>query len=267
MRTSRLLVLTVAGGIVAAAVPFLTAPAYATDYTASGTIQLAATTDVSVTNTRFGNSHCHAFGVNGLDAYVFKIPATYAVDGATATFHADSSVVHDFGVYVYNSDCTFDRKNVTASSFDLTTHLGPNDQYFVVFSETGSNIPVALTVTPPANTTYYDEGAILESTPIGLAATDVEFSLACTLPPASQGTDAFVFPIPSGTAVGTTVNINAVGALATHDFAAAVYNSDCSTARLITDASSDLSFATESGDTYVSVWSLSGANLWPELTI
>jgi hypothetical protein len=262
--------MTVAAGIVASGLSFLAPPALATDYTASGTIQNAATTDVSATNLHFRARHCRpSLATQGLDAYAFAIPSTYAVDGATVTFSAPSSVVHDFGAYVYNSDCSVDRKVVTPESFDLTTHLGPGDTYFVVFSETGSNIPVSLTAALPTDTTYYDEGAFLTSAKTGVSATDTEFSASCTLPPTSQGTDGFVFPIPASAAgAGSTVNIKSAPTTATHDFVAAVYSSDCSTVRLIDDTSStDLSFTAQSTDAYVSVWSATGINLWPELTI
>lgn len=262
--------MTIAAGIVASGLSFLAPPALATDYTASGTIAHAATTDVSATNLHFQHTGCDvSLATQGLDAYAFELPSAYAVDGATVTFAAPASEVHDFGAYVYNSDCSLDRKVVTPESFDLTTHLGPDDTYFVVFSETGSNVPVSLTAQEPTTTTYYDEGSFTTSAKTGTSVADTEFSLTCSLPPASQGTDGFVFPIPASAAsAGSTVTIASNPTSALHDFTAAVYDADCGFLRLVDDTSSfDLSFTAGSTDAYVSVWSASGANLWAELTI
>jgi hypothetical protein len=259
--------MTVAGGIVAASASFLT-PAFATDYTAAGLIQRAAATDVSATNLQFQATGCDtALSTQGLDAYVFEIPSTYAVDGTTVTLTAPATAPRDLAAYVYNADCSFDRKVVTAATFDLTTHLAPDDTYLVVFSETGANIAVSLTATLPATTTYYDEGAVLRNATTGVSATDTEFSLTCAAPPASQGTDAWVFPIPAS-AAGSTVTIANVPTAQLHDFQASVYDSSCGFLRTLDDAtSSDLSFTAGSADAYVSVWSTTGANLWPELSI
>jgi hypothetical protein len=260
--------MTVAGGIIAASASFLTTPAFATDYTASGLIQRAAPTDVSVTNLQFQNTDCDtALSTQGLDAYAFEIPAAYAVDGTTVTLTAPNTAPRDLHAYVYNSDCSFDRKVVTAATFDLTTHLAPDDTYLVVFSETGANIAVSLTAALPTTTTYYDEGAILRNATTGVSVTDTEFSLTCAAPPLSQGTDAWVFPIPAS-AAGSTVTIANVPTAQLHDFQASVYDSDCGFLRTLDDASSsELSFTAGSADAYVSVWSTSGANLWPELSI
>ena len=262
--------MSMAAGIVAGTVSFLAPPALATSYTATGSISQAAPTDVSATNLQFQHTGCHtSLATQGLDAYAFEIPSTWAVDGAVATFSAPNTVVHDFGAYVYNSDCSYDRKVVTPATFDLSTHLAPGDTYFVIFSETGANISISLTVDPPATTTYYDEGSFLTNAKTGISATDTEFALHCSLPPRSQGTDGFVFPIPASAAsAGSTVNINSIPSSAAHDFVAAVYDSTCSTVRIIDDTSStDLSFTATATDAYVSVWSASGINLWAELTI
>lgn len=270
MRTPRLLVLTVAGGIVATTMSFLAAPAFATDYTASGTLRFNAPNGVSVSNRHFAHTGCATpNATQGLDAYAFAIPSANAVDGATVTISASSDTVHDFGAYIYNSDCSLDRKVVTAETFDLTTRLAPDDTYVVVYSATGSNISFSLTVSPPTTTTYYDEGAIASSAPTGVSATDTAFSATCVYPPASQGTDGFVFPIPAtAAAAGSTVTIANVPTNALHNFVAAVYDSSCGFLRLLDDtASTELSFTAGPTDAYVSVWSTSGNNMLPELTI
>lgn len=270
MRTPRFLVLTVAGGIVATTMSFLAAPAFATDYTASGSLRFNAPNGVSVTNRHFAHTGCVTpNATQGLDAYVFAVPSAYAVDGATFTLSASSDTVHDFGAYIYNSDCSLDRKVVTAETFDLTSRLGPDDTYIVVYSATGSDIALSLTVTPPTTTTYYDEGAIASSAPTGVSATDTEFGATCQYPPASQGTDGFVFRIPaSAAAAGSLVTIANVPTNALHNFVAAFYDSSCGFLRLIDDTSStEVSFTAGSTDAYVSVWSTSGSNLLPELTI
>lgn len=259
-----------AAGLVAGTMSFLAPPAFATSYTATGHISHGATTDVSATNLQFQHTGCDtSLATQGLDAYAFEIPSTHAVNGAIATVSAPSTDVHDFGIYVYNADCSFDRKVVTPATFDLTTHLADGDTYLVVISQTGSNIPVSLTVDPPADTLYYDEGSWLTSARTGISQADLEFSLTCTLPPASQGTDGFVFPIPASAAsAGSTININSVPTSAAHNFIAAVYDSSCGFLRIEDDlTSNDLSFTAGSTDAYVSVWSTSGINLWAELTI
>jgi hypothetical protein len=268
VRTSRLFATTLAGGIVAATASFLSTPAFAADFTASGTITHAAPTDVSATNLQFQHTGCDtSLATQGLDGYAFAIPAAYAVDGTSVTVTAPPTGARDLGAYVYNSDCSFDRKVVTPATFDLTTHLGPGDAYLVVFSENGANIALSLTATLPTTTTYYDEGAILRAATGGVSATDTDFSLTCTAPPASQGNDGWVFPIPAS-AAGSTVTIASVPTSALHDFHAAVYDSSCGFLRTIENATSaDLSFTAGASDAYVSVWSTSGANLWPELTI
>jgi hypothetical protein len=256
----------VAGGIIAATAAF-TAPAFATDYTASGAIQRSAPTDVSVTNLQFQHTCDTALSTQGLDGYVFALPSAYAVDGTTVTLTAPSTAPRDLAAFVYNSDCSFDRKVVTAATFDLTTHLGPDDAYLVAFSETGANIPVSLTASLPTTTTYYDEGAILRNASAGASVTDTEFSVTCAAPPVTQGVDAWVFPLPAS-AAGSTVSIANVPAAQLHDFHAAVYASDCTLLRTLNDTTSfDLSFTAGSADAYVSVWSVTGANLWPELSI
>jgi hypothetical protein len=268
VRSTRLFGMTVAGGIIAATASFLSPPAFAADYTASGTIQRATPTDVSVTNLQFQHSGCDtALSTQGLDAYVFEIPAAYAVDGTTVSLTAPSTAPRDLHAYVYNSDCSFDRKVATAATFDLTTRLAPDDTYLVVFSETGANIAVSLTATLPTTTTYYDEGAMLRNASTGVSVTDTDFSLECTSPPATQGTDAWVFPVPAS-AAGSTVSIASVPLGALHDFQASVYDSSCGFLRLLDDTSSfDLSFTAGAADAYVVVWSTTGANLWAELSV
>lgn len=267
MRIPRFFATTVAVGIVAATASFLATPALASDYTASGTIQNSTPTDVSLTNLEFQQTGCDTgLATQGLDGYVFEIPAAYAVDGATVSLTAPSTAPRDLGAYVYNSDCSFDRKVSTARTFDLTTHLAPDDRYLVVYSGNGGNIAVSLTASLPTTTTYYDEGAIAESIPAGISVTDTEFSFDCVAPPASQGVDAWVFPIPAS-AVGSTVTIASVPPAALHNFHAAVYDSDCGLLQTLDDAASfDVSFTAGSADAFVSVWSTSGANLWPELS-
>ncbi len=235
-------------------------------FTASATIERSAPNGVSVTDTEFRTTCPDAPSTQGLDAFAFTLPAAYAVMWTTVSLTAPSTTVHDLGAYVYNSDCSLDRQVVTAATFDLTMTLGDDDTYLVVYSTSGANVPVSLTATVSANTGYISPGAILRSSPTGIPATDTEFTLTCPDAPASQGADAWVFTVPSG--YGTSATLTTYPSTATHDFTAYIYNSDCSFDRTVDSATStDLAFALEADDGWVSVYSATGANIWVEFKV
>jgi serine protease len=264
-----LAVVTGIGAVVAAvATPLLVGSASAAGYTASGTIQRAATGGVSATDTEFRNTTCPDLpSTQGTDAWVFALPSANAVAGTTVTLTAPSTAPHDLAVFVYDADCTYDRTVSTASSFDLALTLGADDTYLSVYSTSGSNIAVSLTATPGASSsTFSGQGSITRQNPTGVGVTDTEFSTTCPAMPKSQGVDGFVFKLPSSYAVaGTTVSVTATPT--THDLAAYVYKADCTFDRTEDDAAStDLGFTLADGDTFLSVYSTTGANLTVNLT-
>ncbi len=274
MRSSRSLAIaaTTIGGLLAAAVavPLLATPASAATFTASGTIQRSTATGVSVTDSEFRSSTCpDAPSTQGTDAYVFTLPAAYAVAGTTVTLTAPSTGPHDLSAFVYQGDCRYDRTMSSASSFDLTLSLGTGDTFLSVYSTTGADVVVSLTATPPASSTYTAPGTLLRSSPTGVPATDTEFAFTtCPDAPTSQGTDGWVFTLPSSLAVaGTTVTVTATPATATRDLAGFVYKDDCTFDRAVDDAASfDLATTLAAGDTFISVYSTTGANITLALT-
>jgi hypothetical protein len=267
--SSRLTVATLVGGLVAASVvtPLFVSPASAANYTATGTVQRSAT-GVSVTDTEFRQSTCpNAPSTQGLDAYVFALPAAYATSGTTISLTAPSGSPHDFSASVYNGDCSFDRTAANASMFDLTFTLGAGDTYLAVYSSSGSNITISLTAIPVTTPSYTAPGSLQHSVAGNVSATDQQWRHTCPATPQTQGLDAFVFALPAAYAVaGTTISLTAPST-SPHDFSASVYNGDCSFDRTAANASTfDLTFTLGAGDTYVVAYSSSGANIAVTLT-
>ena len=124
----------------------------------------------------------------------------------------------------------------------------------------GAVVVAPLLATPASAATYTASGSVLKPAPGGNPATDAEFSLRCPTMPSQQGVDAYVFKLPAAYAVaGTTVTVTGTDTLGLHDLAAYVYKADCTYDRVVSDAASrELTIALANGDTFLSVYSVTG---------
>lgn len=121
---------------------------------------------------------------------------------------------------------------------------------------------LAAVVVPLASTPSHaatSSGTITAPAPAGNGTTDLEFSLTCATPK-TQGVNGWVFTIPAGTPDGTIVGVTGSDANGLYDLSAYVYKSGCVYDR-VESAGKDLYFATQTGDTYVSVFTTNGANV------
>jgi serine protease len=136
----------------AVVVPLLATPASAATYTASGSILKPSPGGNPATDAEFSLRTCPAMpSQQGLDAYVFRLPAEYAVAGTTVSLKGtDSLGLHDLVAYVYKADCTYDRVVSDASSRELTIALANGDTFLSVFTATGSEVAVDLAATNAA---------------------------------------------------------------------------------------------------------------------
>ncbi|HEX8004295.1 MAG TPA: S8 family serine peptidase [Mycobacteriales bacterium] len=127
----------------------------------------------------------------------------------------------------------------------------------------GAVVIAPMLATPASAASYTASGTIQKPAPGGNPATDAEFSLRCPATPTQQGLDAWVFRLPSDYAVaGTTVSVTGSSGLGLHDLAAYVYKADCTYDRVVSDtASDDLSLTLLAGDTFLSVYTVLGAQV------
>jgi subtilisin family serine protease len=139
------------GSLLAAAVsvPLAGAPAHAS--TASGTIQQPRPIGNGATDVNF-NITCPAMPQSqGVDGYVFEIPAGTPVGTlVSVTQSGDQTGLADVEAYVYKG-CNYDRvENSATQDLYVTTTAG--DQYLSVFVTNGANVGVTFTspATPPA---------------------------------------------------------------------------------------------------------------------
>ena len=127
----------------------------------------------------------------------------------------------------------------------------------------GAVVIAPLLATPASAASYTASGSLLKPAPGGNPATDAEFSLRCPTMPTQQSLDAHVFRLPAEYAVaGTTVSVTGTDSMGLHDLAAYVYKADCTYDRVVSDAASrELTVALAAGDTFLSVYSVTGSSI------
>ncbi|MEO6206138.1 MAG: S8 family serine peptidase [Mycobacteriales bacterium] len=104
---------------------------------------------------------------------------------------------------------------------------------------------------------YTATGSADAPAPVGFGVTDTAFTTSCPVEPATQGTDGWVFILPTSVAVaGTQVAITGDDGAPT-DVNAYVYDSSCGYLRSETSQGA-LSFALKAGDRYLSVYTQLG---------
>ncbi len=115
---------------------------------------------------------------------------------------------------------------------------------------------------------FTDSGTISRAASGGASVTNVHFANSgCTTAAQTQGLDAYAFTLPSGyNVMNTTVTLSTPSTVV-HDLSAYVYNSDCTLDRNVqTPATFDLTMRLGDDDTYLVVYTTSGANITVSLT-
>lgn len=143
----------------AVVVPLLATPASAATYTASGTIaQPMPIGGEPATDVEFFATSCPGMPLSqGQDAYVFRLPAEYAVAGTTVSLAGtDALGLHDLGAHVYKADCTYDRVVTDATSRELAFTLLAGDTFLVAYTTNGTDVAVDLVASNPNVTTGGD---------------------------------------------------------------------------------------------------------------
>jgi len=133
------------------AIPLLATPAGAATYTASGTLLKPAPGGNPATDAEF-TLRCPGMPTQqGVDAFVFRLPAEYAVSGTTVTVTGtDSLGLHDLSAYVYKADCTYDRVVTDATSRELSIPLANGDTFLSVYTALGTQVALTLTASNAA---------------------------------------------------------------------------------------------------------------------
>ncbi|HVF04159.1 MAG TPA: S8 family serine peptidase [Frankiaceae bacterium] len=117
-------------------------PSPASAYTATGTISHPAPAGNHSTDIEFGLTCPSLPSTNGVNGYVFALPAPAAA-GDTASVHgSDTNSLYDLAAYVYKSDCTYDRVETAGKDLGLT--LEADDQFISVFTTNGVDVTVTL---------------------------------------------------------------------------------------------------------------------------
>jgi len=141
--SSRLARLAAIGGLVAATVlvPTLSSPASA--YSETGTITKAAPGGLGVTDTEFQLLCPSAPATQGVDGWVFTLPAP-ATAGQTVTLTGSSAAPFTLATYVYKDDCTYSRFETVLTPLVLQA----GDRYLSAYAPIGANVTVTLTNPP-----------------------------------------------------------------------------------------------------------------------
>ncbi|HEV2890143.1 MAG TPA: S8 family serine peptidase [Frankiaceae bacterium] len=136
-----LLVATLATTAAAVVAPILATPAGAATYRATGSLLKPAPGGNPATDAEFGLRCPSLPSQQGVDAYVFRVPAEYAVAGTTVKVTpSDALGVADLAAYVYKADCTYSRVVTDATSTGLTIPLQSGDTWFSVYSVLGTQV-------------------------------------------------------------------------------------------------------------------------------
>ena len=126
----------------------LALPSSAADaYTAEGFLEVP--TPLSPGDTAFDLATCPELPpTQGVDVYVFDLPAAAAVEGAATTVTGtDAAGPVDLYAYVYKADCTYDRTVQAASpEVGLVFPLEAGDRFVSVGTPTGLGTALALSV-------------------------------------------------------------------------------------------------------------------------
>jgi serine protease len=140
-----LVALPVAGLLIAGVVAAVPSVA-AADYTDAGTASAPSPVGFGATDLAFTTSCPDPGPAQGLDGWVFALPADVAVAGTVVSVSgtsADAPV--DVSAYVYDDDCGFLRSETSDGALQVT--LADTDRYLSVYTTTGSDTSFALTAT------------------------------------------------------------------------------------------------------------------------
>ena len=141
------------------AVSLLAPVAPASAYTASGTIVKVSPGGLGVTDTEFALTCPNAPASQGVDGWVFTLPAAAAA-GDTVSVTGSSDAPFSLAAYVYKADCTYDRAE-TAGLSNVTLEAG--DRFLSVYVYLGvGNVTVTLTSPAPA-TAYPNDPLYLQA--------------------------------------------------------------------------------------------------------
>lgn len=147
MTSSRLARLAAIGGLVAATVLVPTFTSTASAYSETGTITKAAPGGLGATDTEFQLLCPAAPATQGVDGWVFTLPAP-ATAGQTVTITGASAAPFTLATYVYKDDCAYSRFDSVLTPLALQA----GDRYLSVYAPIGANVTVTLTNPPVAST-------------------------------------------------------------------------------------------------------------------
>lgn len=97
---------------------------------------------IGATDTDFALSCPNAPTSQGTDGWIFALNAGLVGTATSVSITADAAQAHDFIVFVYNSDCSFDRTLDNAGSFDITDTPDSDDAFYSVITTTGAGVAV-----------------------------------------------------------------------------------------------------------------------------
>ena len=132
--------------LVVGVVGALPSAAAAEPYTDSGAAAFPSPVGFGATDLGFSLT-CPDADAQGLDGYVFTLPASVAVAGATAVITADSGGPTDVSAYTYDDGCGY--LDSYSSGDALTIVLGATDRYLSVYTTLLPDTVFTLTVTAP----------------------------------------------------------------------------------------------------------------------
>ena len=146
MSSHRIVRLAAVAGLAGATLLAPAAPAAA--HTESGTISHPAPIGNHSTDIEFGLTCPDLPSTQGLNGWVFELPAPAAAGDTVSVHGADALGVYDLAAYVYDSACAYQRVETAGKNLSLTLDAG--DQFISVFTTNGTD--VAVTLNSPAIT-------------------------------------------------------------------------------------------------------------------
>ncbi len=132
--------------LVVGVVGTLPSAAAAEPYTDSGLAAFPSPVGFGATDLGFSLT-CPDADAQGLDGYVFTLPAAIAVAGAAVVITADSGGPTDVSAYSYDDGCGFLDSHSSADA--LSFSLGETDRYLSVYTTVLPDTTFTLTVSPP----------------------------------------------------------------------------------------------------------------------